>query len=240
MQARITYLDNSGFAVKTRQHFLIFDCWNMQPEQGKTGLDGGTIDPAEIAGENVFVFVSHGHGDHYNSGIFKWSRQIENIHYILSDDIRGTKEALHTRPDERYDLIDIHIRTLRSTDEGVAFLIQTDGLTVYHAGDLNWWHWEGEDPDWNIQMGEDYRLEVGKLAKEKIDIAFIPVDPRLKADMLRGIEYFMDITDVKMVIPMHYGGDANMAEQAIKDAHIRHNERIIAPMKRGQTIVFKG
>lgn len=33
-----------------------------------------------------------------------------------------------------------------STDEGVAFLVTAEGRTVFHAGDLNWWHWEGEDP----------------------------------------------------------------------------------------------
>ena len=38
------------------------------------------------------------------------------------------------------------IRTLRSTDEGVAFVVHYAGKTIYHAGDLNWWHWEGE-PD---------------------------------------------------------------------------------------------
>lgn len=240
MRSQITYLDNSGFAVKTENHFLIFDCWNMQPEQGKTGLGGGAINPSEIAGENVFVFVSHGHGDHYSAGIFKWANQIENIHYILSDDIRGERQALYAAPDMEYRLEDIDIRTLQSTDEGVAFLIRVDGLCIYHAGDLNWWHWEGEDPDWNMQMGDDYRLQIGRLSKEAIDIAFVPVDPRLGNDMLRGIEYFMEVTGATLVIPMHYGRDGETAARAIKSSDIRHVERIAQPMKRGQTILFNG
>ena len=35
------------------------------------------------------------------------------------------------------------IHTYKSTDEGVAFLIEAEGKTIYHAGDLNNWIWEG-------------------------------------------------------------------------------------------------
>lgn len=239
MKAQITYLDNSGFAVKTSGHFLIFDCWNMKAAQGKKGLAGGAVDPAELVGENVVVFVSHAHGDHYSTGIFKWAGYIPNIRYIVSDDVRAPKEAYALKPHEAYDIDGIHIRTLRSTDEGVAFLVEVDGLHIYHAGDLNWWHWEGEDPRWNAQMGDDYKQEIDMLAKEKIDIAFVPVDPRLERDQLRGIAYFMETVDAKMVIPMHYGRDATSAAHALEGAHIRHAGRVISPMQRGQTIGFE-
>ncbi len=43
------------------------------------------------------------------------------------------------------------IRTLRSTDEGVAFVVHYAGKTIYHAGDLNWWHWKKGEPDEKIQ-----------------------------------------------------------------------------------------
>ena len=52
---------------------------------------------------------------------------------------------------------------------------------VYHAGDLNWWHWEGESEEWNRKMAEDYRAEIDTLAGERIDLAFLPVDGRLGA-----------------------------------------------------------
>lgn len=239
MKAQITYLDNSGFAVKTKEHFLVFDCWNMHPEPGKSGLAGGVIDPAEIAGEKVLVFVSHRHGDHYNTGIFKWADSIPDIHYIVSDDVRAPKGALAARAHEEYDIGSVAIQTLRSTDEGVAFLVAADGLKIYHAGDLNWWHWEGEDPRWNAQMGDDYKREVDRLAKERVDIAFVPVDPRLERDQVRGVAYFMETVDAQMVIPMHYGNAAKSAAQALKQAHIRHGERIISPMQRGQTVAFE-
>ncbi len=239
MKALITYLDNSGFAVKTGGHVLIFDCWNKNAVHGKRGLAGGTIDPAELTQENVLVFVSHAHGDHYNAGIFDWAQNIPNIRYIVSDDVPAPAGVLRVHAHQTYNVDGMRIHTLRSTDEGVAFFIEADGLTIYHAGDLNWWHWEGEDPRWNAQMGDDYKQEIDMLAKEKVDIAFVPVDPRLEKDQLRGITYFMETVDAKMVIPMHYGRSAAEAARALENAHIRHAERIIGPMRRGQTIDFE-
>ena len=46
----------------------------------------------------------------------------------------------------------VRIRTLKSTDEGVAFLVEAEGKSIYHAGDLNWWYWEGEPLSWNLSL----------------------------------------------------------------------------------------
>ena len=40
-----------------------------------------------------------------------------------------------------YIIDGVAIETLKSTDEGVAYIVHSDGITIYHAGDLNWWHW---------------------------------------------------------------------------------------------------
>jgi hypothetical protein len=38
----------------------------------------------------------------------------------------------------------LEVRTFGSTDAGVSFWLRADGLTIFHAGDLNWWRWSGE------------------------------------------------------------------------------------------------
>ena len=43
---------------------------------------------------------------------------------------------------------------------------------IYHAGDLNWWHWEEETESYNEQMRQDYQREIDKLKDIVIDIAF--------------------------------------------------------------------
>ncbi len=242
MKAEITYLDNSGFAVKTQNHFFIFDCWNTQSAGGARGLAGGVIDPEEIKTQNVFVFVSHAHADHFNPMIFKWKETVAKIHYIVSSDVRRAPDALIVSAGQEYALEDVSIKTLRSTDAGVAFLIQADGLTIYHAGDLNWWHWEGEDPQWNADMARDYQKEINLLAGEKIDIAFVPVDPRLDNSLLWGLTYFMDAAGARVVFPMHYGGAGSTAAKAIRTADALHTKggKIVLPMDRGETVTWEG
>ena len=78
--------------------------------------------------------------------------------------------------------------------------------TVYHAGDLNWWHWEEESATYNDEMKQNYQREVDKLEGRKIDAAFVPVDPRLEDAYFWGIDYFMRKTDTKVVFPMHFWG----------------------------------
>ncbi len=232
MNARITYLDNSGFLVDTGNHILIFDAYNERPV-------GGAVDPAEFADKKVVVFVSHAHGDHYNPAIFKWEAQIGGIRYVLSHDIRPHAGALMVEPHGEYALDDIKIKTLRSTDEGVAFLVFVDGLCIYHAGDLNWWHWEGEDTQWNADVARDYKQEIDNLKDEKIDIAFVPVDPRLDGALLLGVEYFMNTAGATLVIPMHYGGAGETAARALENADRPVGCHFVPPMNRGETLVWE-
>lgn len=44
-------------------------------------------------------------------------------------------------PDNTYHVDDLDIMTLRSTDAGVAFYVASNGVSLFHAGDLNDWEW---------------------------------------------------------------------------------------------------
>ena len=72
---------------------------------------------------------------------------------------------------EEADIKGCYVRTLRSNDEGTAFFIRYKDQTIYHAGDLNWWHWEGEPDEYNKNMRRSYQSEINKLCGEKIDAA---------------------------------------------------------------------
>jgi len=102
MSAKIWYLYHSGFAVKTDKHFLIFDYW----KDTGGGLKNGAINPDELVDEDVIVFASHVHGDHYNPEILNWRGKIPKLRIILSDDIPPAdgafmvgKRQILTQPD---------------------------------------------------------------------------------------------------------------------------------------------
>ena len=105
------------------------------------------------------------------------------IQYVLSDDIKteGPQgKVVYIGAEKEIMLDGLRIRTLRSTDEGVAFFVYLRDKVIYHAGDLNWWHWEEEEEDYNSTMQRRYQREIGKLEGERIDVAFLPLDPRQK------------------------------------------------------------
>src|SRR5699024_857656 len=94
---------------------------------------------------DFYVFVSHAHGDHFDSSILRWADQVQ---YIFSDDVQIPKDftgkVTWVKPHTQVHVGNIEVSTLQSNDEGVAFLVKVDGKCIFHAGDLNWWHWNGE------------------------------------------------------------------------------------------------
>jgi len=238
LNTEIYYLYHSGFALKTENHFLIFDYYLDTPRG--CGLNKGVIDPQEIKDHNVVVFVSHRHPDHYNPRIFSWRKTIPNIRYILADDIRTKEDVLTVHAGMTYDLGDLKFRVLDSTDSGAAFLIYADGLCIYHAGDLNLWHWNGEPEAENTAMRRRYREQIDSMKGEKIDIAFVPVDPRLEEHYLLGLDYLMKTVPVKLAVPMHFGNDLSIFDEIRRDPRAEpyrnriaffswRGERILAP-----------
>lgn len=195
---KITYIHHSSFVVELEKSVLLFDYFT-----GKL-----PILPKE---KELMVFASHAHGDHYSPAVFEAGKGRNDVKYILSRDIDektvpdGVSEKVRfVEPDEKFIVDNIRIETLRSTDEGVAFWISAENCEIYHAGDLNNWWWEGEDPQWNENMASAYRKEMQKLKGRIADAAFIPVDPRLGKWFYLGAEGFMREASAKAIFPMHF------------------------------------
>lgn len=203
---KVTYLYHSGFLVELEKHILVFDYYKGElPEFSKE--------------KEIYVFVSHKHQDHFAFSVFELFYKYENIHYILGSDIRlsdkylerkgvsvKVKEKLvHMGTDKSLKLPDIEIRTLRSTDAGVAFCVLCEGKSIYHAGDLNNWHWEGETEEYNSRMKEAYEKEIDKIAGIHFHAAFVPLDPRLEKACGYGMDYFLTRagSECDYVFPMH-------------------------------------
>lgn len=238
MNAEIRYLYHSGFSLETAGHFLIFDYYLDTPKG--CGLSKGVVDPEEIRDKNVVVFASHSHPDHYSPRIFNWRKNVANIRYVLADEIHPPENSIKIAPGETADLGDLTVRALESTDLGVAFLIHADGLCVYHAGDLNWWHWDGEPEENNEEMGRRYREQIDTLRGEKIDVAFLPVDPRQEQNALLGLTYFMRTVGAKSVVPMHSFGKLEFYESLKADPALKPwMDKILFYRNRGDVMVYQ-
>ena len=200
---KITYIHHSSFLVELKQLSLLFDYF-----QGDVKLPEG---------KPAVIFASHHHGDHFSPVIFDFAKERQDVYYVLSDDIweKRTPSGLRERilfagPGQEFSLpwlSGISVRTFKSTDEGVAFLIRSPEGVIYHAGDLNNWQWEGEPKDWNRNMEVNYRRQLEAMKNEKIDVAFVPLDPRQGKDFYRGMDDFMKMVGAARVFPMHCWDD---------------------------------
>jgi L-ascorbate metabolism protein UlaG (beta-lactamase superfamily) len=159
----------------------------------------------------VYVFVSHSHADHFNPDIFLWTASRE-ITYILSKDIGGElkqpgKKIILLEKGESYDDGVIYAKAYGSTDEGVSFFVRTANETLFHAGDLNNWHWRGESTPEEARNAENYFLmELKDISNEikAVDLAMFPTDPRLGGGFLLGAEQFTAAVSVGLFAPMHF------------------------------------
>ncbi|MDD7114743.1 MAG: MBL fold metallo-hydrolase [Lachnospiraceae bacterium] len=193
---KVTYLKHSGFLVEMEDKYLLFDYWK------------GEI-PALDYKKTLYVFVSHVHHDHYAKDIFKLENRCEVVKYILSFDIQRTnswkqaEQVYFLDARESVEIDDLQIKTLCSTDEGVAFLIKTSGYTIYHAGDLHWWHWPGDPEEDNQRRKDTYQKEIDLLTGENIDCAFVVLDPRQEEAGSWGMDYFLKQVGARYIFPMH-------------------------------------
>lgn len=231
MRVTVTYIGHSGFLVETEHLLLLFDYY-----QGEL-----PVLPKE---KPCFVFASHRHQDHFNPAIFNLADTHPRIHYILSSDIWQSRipeslreQSVRLKPGTSWSVQDslLSVTTLRSTDEGVAFLLQCGGLTIYHAGDLNDWRWEGEPEDWNRQMARHYREYLEPLRNRSIDLAFIPLDPRQEDHYCLGMDYFLELTRTGTIFPMHCWEDYSIIGRWLKEhPDSPYKDRIVTVSRQGE------
>ena len=184
-KAVIYYLFHSGFAVEYKDYLLIFDYYRMPDNAALDGLAEKELINKIVEAKHVFVFVSHSHYDHFNPKVFDWKRYNSSLTYILSSDVKDAfsqaeKEAacLYLSPGDFIEKNGILVRAYGSTDLGVSFLVETGDLSIFHAGDLNWWHWADESTEQELMEEEKkFKDEVKKIEGKKIDVMFFPVDP---------------------------------------------------------------
>lgn len=196
---KITFIEHSGFVLEIENIVLIFDYYK------------GEIPPLPQS-KKIYIFASHSHGDHYNPAIWSLKKQYENITYILSDDIETKEEAVFMHPHEKIQLDDMEVETLKSNDLGVAFLVYAEGKCIYHGGDLNWWHWNGEPEEDNLYYKNTFQEEIKLLEGKEIDVAFMLLDPRQEDKYCWGMNYFLEHVHVKDVFPMHCFGSYNITK----------------------------
>jgi len=220
---QIWWLGQEGFVFKSPGRIIYIDpylsTYAEKMTRGKSN-EHVRIKPAPMRPQDVnhadIVLCTHDHADHIDpESIPIIAAQSPRADFLVPECARDTMrgfgiddERIHTmKGDDELRLKEIQIYAVPAKHEQfdkhpqrgypyLSYVINIDGITVFHAGDTIPYHGQGQ-----------------RLKKHRIDLAFLPINGR---DELRhsldlegnftyeeAIRFALDI-DARLTIPMHY------------------------------------
>ncbi len=251
LDVNCVYVGHSGFYFEFPKAILIFDLYkgNMPPVRGD---------------KELYVFMSHIHKDHFHPGLFDvvkkhphaevflgYDHSMEEFNEYLSGLTKNIEDKVSCFDGEQKLISDngeLVVYSLRSTDMGVAFLIEYDGKTIFHAGDLAYWQsksrseyteWYADallaQPGAHIQDYQDYVNECERefneytepLRGKKIDYGMIPTDPRFDGVGYKTVKRYMEIAEFENWSPMHLWDDYGYVDRFVS-GHLEYCKNMIA------------
>ena len=240
-EAIVWYLGHAGWAVKTKNHLLIFD-YISTSRVGNTpenpSLANGYVDPAEIIDCSVFVFVSHGHGDHFDSVIYEWEKSVKNIRYFFGWEADQSPQFHYlTEPKGKNTIAGFEIFNINHEFDGIpegAFLVKGDGLVLYHSGDHGS---TGEELNPLFRENIDYLAQHAK----QIDLAFVSqFGSRAGGEVNNGDLYTIEKLEPKVTFPMHQGGGERFYKKFAEEARQKGAKtKVICAEKRGDRFFYQ-
>ncbi len=235
------FLGESGFFIEVPSATLVFD-WT----QGQL--------PRIRRDKPVYFFISHIHSDHCSSKAFKKAEGLSEVEIYLGYDnsIPNINKFLRGLPgsvSSHLHLVDgfknlksedgrVTIQTLKSTDLGVAFLVEIDEETIFHAGDLylkqtmnkkDYRKWQADmminQPltpvmDYESQFihhNNEFFSYTEPLAGRIIDFGMIPLDPRVEGVAHKTLMRYLDIATFRSWSPMNLRGKYKFVEDFCKE-----------------------
>lgn len=225
---QIYFLRHSAVCIKLDETLLIFDYYMHKP--GGT-IENGFISERDILeAKRVYVFVSHVHPDHFNRCVFDWT--YKHVRFILDDTVNGNipKNTVHMRRGSVFEDDCIYVRAFGSTDIGSSFFVSYGGISFFHAGDLNDWHWKDDgNVRYSRTMSRLFERElkyIQKKAKE-IGYAFFPVDKRMGRDYDSGADLFIKMIKPRYFVPIHF---VDFADTLVYREKLKSGDTVVMPV----------
>ena len=219
----ITYIYHSCCAIEFSNFSVIIDYY-IDP--AKDGEEAGWVKQHLLQKDKpLYVLCTHSHSDHFNEEVLLWDKDKDDITYVFSKEVVETLKDNASLKDEKIKYLNkfgtyrdenIMIKAFGSTDAGASFYIEHKKRKIFHAGDLNNWHWNEEvAKDEACVYENQYICELELLSEEvkKVDVAMFPLDPRLGEDFMRGGEQFVNKIKTKNFLPLHFGDNYELIQQ---------------------------
>ena len=243
----IWWIGQEGFVLKSSRQIIYIDPYlSTYAEKTTAGKpdEHVRIRPAPMKPEDVthadIVFCTHDHADHIDpEGIPLIAQASPRARFVVPECARAAMRSLRIsderiatlRGDDELSIDGIGVHAIPAKHEQfdrhprkgypyLSYVIQIDGITVFHAGDTI-----------------PYQGQVERLRKHRIDLALLPINGRDQARHALGLEgnftceeavqFALDI-GAGLTIPMHYDMftlntvDVNEFRGAADERHLRY------------------
>lgn len=211
MMRELYFVEHSCYLLKGEEALFLFD-WYRPSER----LDNLLSACPELP---LWVLCTHSHHDHFSPLVLThFSRHAGGVNFLFHDELRSAvppervSDVNFLKTGETFSRPGMFVKAYGSTDLGGSlFLELEDGdFKIFHAGDLNNWHWNEEaSPEYVAQYEEHWQRELQRIMADEmsLDLLMFPTDLRLGADYLKGLNEFLEEVPTKILAPMHLNGD---------------------------------
>ena len=252
-EAYTWYMGDAGYAVKTKNHFLLFNySYNSgggQPVEPR--LANGRIHLDEIADCRTIVFAGSPHPSHHHPERYNiWQKTHKNISFVYSfedkvgrnpryfKDVEGP-EYIYLPDGEKKTIQGVKVETIPVSGfgpRGSGFLVEADGLVIFYGGN----HLLGSE-----SQREAFRKPIETLKDRglEIDLLILPGNfalGRIFPINLEGVDYAVKTLKPKACLAS--GGDSTefvLLEVAAALEKYKDHTKIFCPEHRGDMFILK-
>lgn len=248
------YGGQSAFIIETERETLVFDWYRRSI-------------PSLNSNKPVYIFASHVHGDHFHFRILRLTKyyDVRGIYIGYDQSNAETLGMFDNMAPEYEELISFFngeqllqteygfVKSLCSTDLGVAFIVKVGNRVFYHAGDLfcrskcTFGNYKKTNTSVmsfsnnDKQLLEDFYNQIDSNENifykyteplrnvGTIDYAMLPLDPRWADYGIRTVNHYLNIANIRYFSPMHlweqwdYVSDLIRANPSVADKMISVN-----------------
>lgn len=187
------YLNNRGWAIKTKNHLLIFDSEEfgvIRPTE--PSLANGFITPLELTNQNVVAIYTAYHGEIGEPAyIHTLENFLPNITYVHNklDRWRGSDKTIYMEAEGKKNIGDLKIFSISVQESmpALGYLCMVDNLTIFYSG-------------FRTDNFDNYKKEIDYLAHftKSIDLAFLPIEEAEEPP--KEALHFINILNPKVVL----------------------------------------
>ncbi len=224
--ARVSYIANAGFLIESTQHKILIDAlftegWNSYVTPSKDILEKMVNGEAPFDGVKV-LFISHEHDDHFSPWWVSKFLEKDPSRYVVCSNVTNGKlenhlgsELYQTYKDRIKNITPEPYSSLSSSIEGlefkvislrhsggwendgnIGFVINMDGINVFHGGDSDGYLADGQ----TVSGYEEYS-RIGFSSME-IDLGIIGAGMFWESQA-PGIEIIKNIIKPKFIVMKH-------------------------------------